>query len=145
MPEGFRRGRMVGIVALLTVVVSLIGYAREAALAARFGLSTTMDAYFAAIFIPNTLYYILIAGTLSPLFIPILMEEHALEDREHGSEVFSVITNFVLATLALVLVAALVTARYWLPLLFAGFDRETSALAVRLTQIILPGTLFLAL
>ena len=145
VPEGFRRGRTVGIVALLTVAVSLIGYAREAALAARFGLSTTMDAYFAAIFIPNTLYYILIAGTLSPLFIPILMEEHALEDRARGSEIFSVITSFVIATLALVLGVALLTVHYWLPLLFAGFDPATSALAVRLTQIILPGILFLAL
>ena len=36
-PPGFRRGRTVGIVGILTLVVSIFGYIREAVLAARFG------------------------------------------------------------------------------------------------------------
>jgi putative peptidoglycan lipid II flippase len=136
---------MVGIVSLLTVAVSLIGYGREAALAARFGLSSVMDAYFAAIFIPNTIFFILIPGTLSPVFIPILMEEHGLEDRERGSMTFSVITNFAIVVMIAILGTAMLTARYWMTWLFPGFDPQTSDLSIRLTQMILPAVLFLAL
>jgi len=86
----------VGIVGVLTVFVAVVGYLREATLAARFGISTTMDAYFAAIFIPNILYMVLIAGTLSTVFIPILMQEKPDENPGKASVTFSVITNFAL-------------------------------------------------
>jgi len=82
-PVGFRKGRTVGIVGFVTVAVSAIGYLRESALAARFGVSTTMDAYFAAIFIPNILYFVLVAGTVSPVFIPILLKEGATTARNN--------------------------------------------------------------
>lgn len=144
-PAGFRKGRAIGIVGILTVTVALFGYLREAALAARFGISATMDAYFAAIFIPNILYFILISGTLSPIFIPILAHESAFEDRARISETFSNVANFVLLILSLATAVCVLTARFWLPLLFAGFTVETTALAVRLTYIIFPTVLFLAL
>jgi len=69
-----RTGRTASIVGGLMVLVSVVGYLREAALAARFGVSSTMDAYFGAIFIPNILYSILIAGTVSPILIRILVQ-----------------------------------------------------------------------
>src|SRR5258707_6357201 len=80
-PPVFRPTRAVGIVSVLSVVVAVLGYLREASLAGRFGVSATMDAYFAAVFIPNTLFTVLIAGTLSPIFIPILLAESGTDDR----------------------------------------------------------------
>src|ERR1051326_9443782 len=69
-----RTGRTASIVGALMVLVSVIGYLREAVLASRFGVSATMDAYFGAIFIPNILYSIFIAGTVSPILIRILVQ-----------------------------------------------------------------------
>ncbi len=140
-----RRGRAVGIVSVLTVSVAVFGYLREAALAARFGLSTTMDAYFGAIFIPTMVYMVLIAGTLSPVFIPILMQENAVEDRARLSETFSVVTNFVLLLLSAIVGCALITAHKWLFLLFPGFSAETAAVTSRLIYVIFPSVLFVAL
>lgn len=127
------------------LIVSGFGYLREAALAARFGLSTTMDAYFGAIFIPNSLYFVLIAGTLSPIFIPILLQDNAERDRAKTSETFSVITTFVLLLLLVLVAFGTITASQWLPLLFAGFKSDTIEVTARLIYIIFPAMLFLAL
>jgi len=141
----FHRGLSAGIVGILTLMVSGFGYLREAALAARFGVSSTMDAYFGAVFIPNILYFVLIAGTLSPIFIPILLQDNAGEDHARASETFSVVTTFALMVLLVAVALGMITAPYWLPLLFAGFSASTVQTAVRLVYIVLPAVLFLAL
>jgi putative peptidoglycan lipid II flippase len=143
-PVSVGAGRTVSIVSVLMVVVSACGYIREATLAARFGLSTTMDAYFAAVFVPTMVYMVLIAGMLSPVFIPILLQD--AEDRGGKlSETFSVVTNLVLVFLIAIVGCAVITATRWLPLLFSGFSPETSELTLRLIYIIFPSILFVAL
>lgn len=129
---------------VVTVMVAVAGYLREATLAARFGISSTMDAYFAAIFIPNMLYMVLILGTLSPVFIPILLQERPSENPAKASVTFSVITNFALMVLISIVVCGVAGARLWLPRLFPGFDPGTSELAIRLVYIIFPALPFLA-
>jgi putative peptidoglycan lipid II flippase len=143
-PASRQRGRAVGVVSLLTVIVAGLGFFREAALAAHFGLSTTMDAYFGAIFIPNTVYVILVVGTLSPILISMLLQEDAGGNLDTLSETFSVITNFALLMVALVVFSAMLTARMWLARLFPGFSEPTAAMTVRLIYIIFPSILFLA-
>jgi putative peptidoglycan lipid II flippase len=140
-----RKGRTVSFLGLLTLATAAIGYLREAALAARFGVSTATDAYFAAIFIPTLLYLVMIAGTLSPVLIPILFQDNGTDDRERTSETFSVITNFVLLLVLLAVLGGMATAGIWLPLLFSGFDAATVRSAVRLTYIVFPGMIFLGI
>jgi putative peptidoglycan lipid II flippase len=144
-PRGLSQARTVGIVSVLTVIVAVFGYLREATLAARFGVSATMDAYFAAIFIPTMVYMVLIAGTLSPIFIPILLQEDANEDRAKLSETFSIVTNFVLLFLTAIVCCAIMTARRWLHLLFPGFSAATAEMTVRLVYMIFPSILFVAM
>jgi putative peptidoglycan lipid II flippase len=144
-PSGLRKGRTAGIVGGLTVLVSVVGYLREAALAARFGVSTTMDAYFGAIFIPNILYFVLIAGTVSPVLIPILLQEKTGTDEGIGSETFSVVTTFSLLVLIVIIGCSLPGAHLWLAWLFPGFSPATLATAVRLFYIIFPAVFFLAI
>jgi putative peptidoglycan lipid II flippase len=140
-----QKARTAGIVSLVTVLVAVAGYIREATLAARFGISSTMDAYFAAIFIPTILYLILIAGTLSPVFIPILVQENPEKDPGRASITFSVITNFTLLVFVLIVACGTIGARFWLPWLFPGFQPATRDLAVRLVYLVFPALPFLAL
>jgi putative peptidoglycan lipid II flippase len=141
------RGRAVSIVSVFMVIVAAVGYLREATLAARFGLSTTMDAYFGAVFIPTMVYMTLIAGMLSPVFIPILLEDAKDDDirRSKLSETFSVITNLILILLAAIVCLGMITAFKWLALLFPGFSPVTADLTLRLIYIISPAILFVAL
>lgn len=139
-----RTGRTASIVGGLMVLVSVVGYLREAALAARFGVSSTMDAYFGAIFIPNILYSILIAGTVSPILIRILVQEQTVGEEARSSEAFSVVATFSLLALLLISCIALPASRLWLAWLFPGFDNATLAMAARLVYIIFPSVMFLA-
>jgi putative peptidoglycan lipid II flippase len=139
-----RSGRNVSIVSILMVIVSGCGYLREAALAARFGLSTAMDAYFAAVFIPTTAYMVLIAGMLSPVFIPILLQD-ADDRRGKLSETFSVVTNLVLLFLVAIVGCAMFSASKWISLLFPGFSHATTEVTLHLIYVIFPAILFVAL
>jgi putative peptidoglycan lipid II flippase len=132
------------VVSIITVLVAIVGSLREATLAGRFGISVTMDAYFAAIFIPNILYLVLIAGTLSPVFIPILLQESPQDDPQKASMTFSVITNFALLIFVAIVAIGTLTARIWLPWLFPGFSPSTMQEAVRLVSVIFPALPFLA-
>jgi putative peptidoglycan lipid II flippase len=142
--SGLRTGRTAGIVGALMVLVSAVGYLREAALASRFGVSATMDAYFGAAFIPNILYSILIAGTVSPILIRILVEEETGGHEGRRSEAFSVVMNFSLLVLIFIICLALPGAHLWLAWLFPGFNPPTLRVAVHLVYIILPAVIFLA-
>jgi putative peptidoglycan lipid II flippase len=143
-PARPRKGRTVGIVGIVTVIVAIVGYLREATLAAMFGVSTTMDAYFGAIFIPNILYFVLIAGTVSPVLIPILLQGEVAADEAKQSESFSIVTTFSLLVLIGVVSVSLPATHLWLAWLFPGFSPATMDIAVRLVYVILPGVLFLA-
>lgn len=129
---------------IVTIAVSAIGYFREAMLAARFGVSTTTDAYFGAIFIPNILYFILIAGTVSPVLIPILLQEEVGSDGSGRSETFSVVSTFSLAIFLVIICGCLPATHIWLSWLFPGFSSATLEMAVHLVYIIFPAVLFLA-
>src|SRR5258708_35294558 len=102
---------MVSVVSIATLTAAFVGYLREAALASRFGISTTMDAYFGAIFVPNIVYFVLIAGTFSPIFIPILLQDNPHENPEKASQTFSAITNFTLLVLLAIVLLGLLGAR----------------------------------
>jgi putative peptidoglycan lipid II flippase len=142
-PPGLRKGRTASIVGASMVLVSVVGYLREAALAARFGVSTTMDAYFGAIFVPNILYSVLIAGTVSPILIPILLQEETGAETRR-SESFSVVTTFSLLLLIVIIGLSVPGAHLWLAWLFPGFSAASLETAVRLVYIIFPAVLFLA-
>lgn len=133
-----------GVVTIFTLVLAVLGYLRDATLAARFGVTATMDAYFGAIFIPTNIYLILVVGTVSPILIPILL--HGLDDdRSRTSESFSVVTNFVLVVFAAVVICGIATAHRWLLWLFPGFNPATQAVAIKLIYIIFPAVPVLAL
>lgn len=138
------KARTASVVAIITVGVAVAGYLREAILAAHFGATATMDAYFASIFIPNILYLVLIAGTLSPVFIPILLQENPEENPEKASITFSVITNLALLAFVLIVACGVLGARLWFPILFPGFSQPTTILSVRLIYIVFPALPFLA-
>ena len=140
-----RRSHTVGIVSVITVAVAVLGYVREAAIAARFGVTPTTDAYFAAVFVPYTLHSILIVGTLSPLLIQIIWRQDGGEVSPDVSETVSIVINFVFAILTVASAFGIFTARWWLPTLFPGYDQPTRLLALQLTYCILPAIPFLGL
>jgi putative peptidoglycan lipid II flippase len=136
--------RAAGLVGFLTLLVTLLGFVREGAFAARLGASAAMDAYVAAFFMPNVLYLVVITGALAPVFIPIFIE-FAMSDQEAAWHVFSSIVHLVALALLTLTAGGIATARWWLPLIFAGFSPQALELSLRLTYIIFPAVVFLGL
>ena len=132
------------IVAFLALLSNLIGYFRDAVLAGTFGASAITDSYFTAFFIPNTLYMILVASSLSQAFLPIFVE-YINEDCLKAWEISSLIINLSTVLLAGIVALGVATSNYWIPLITPGFSASSLQLSVRLTYILFPMILFIGL
>lgn len=132
------------IVAGLILFSSFLGYLRDALLAAEFGASIETDAYFAAFFVPNTLYLILVAGSVSTVFIPVFIEYLDI-DRVEAWYIASVVFNVLFLALGFIILVCLLTVDVWMPLLYPGYSIHAESLAVDLTMIMLPMLLFVGL
>jgi len=123
----------------------IVGLVREAVLGRTLGTSGEADVYWAAFPVADFLNYLLAAGALSIVFIPIFGGYLARGEEERGWEAFSVIATFI-GVLLLVFTGGLVAAAPSLvPLFTPGFEGEAAAQWVRLVRIIVPGQIFLVL
>jgi putative peptidoglycan lipid II flippase len=141
-PAGARAG-MSGKVARATIFVmaatmlaSVLGFVREALIAREFGASAQTDAYVTAVFIPNILQSLLISGSLTIIFIPILADYLDTRDRREAWRVVSIIGNIVCIVLVALAVAGIVLTPALVALYAPFFSPQTRDLTIELTQIL---------
>jgi putative peptidoglycan lipid II flippase len=138
------RPRLTRVALLLSVAVAgsrLLGYLRDAVIAARLGVSTETDAYHAAFWLPDMLYYLLAGGALSVTFVPIYNRHTTNGDSDRAWRVFTFVGALMTAVLVVATIVAYVFSRPIVGWMYPGFDEETANLTVWLTRIILPGPL----
>ncbi len=151
-PPQLRRSqaRSIGIASIIwgaSIFLSrIMGLLREQIIGRTLGASREADLYFASFTLPDFLNYLLAAGALSIVFIPIFVEYLERDDREGGWRALSVIANFILVAggVGIALLAAF--ARPLAGLVAPGFTGpgEVDTL-VRLIRIILPAQFFLVI
>lgn len=144
------RQGLVGAAAIMmtTFVASrFLGWLRLSVVGAKFGLSPELDAYWAANVIPESLFNLVVAGTITSAFIPVFSGYLARERESEGWRVASSVVNAMLVLLVLASAALAVAAPLYMPLLAAGFrdDPEHLALAIDLTRIMLLSPIFMGL
>jgi putative peptidoglycan lipid II flippase len=122
----------------------IMGLLREQIIGRTLGASRAADLYFASFTLPDFLNYLLAAGTLSIVFIPIFLEHLERVDKEGGWEALSVIANFIAVAGGVGIALLMVFARPLVSLVAPGFTNpgEIDTL-VRLMRIILPAQFFL--
>jgi putative peptidoglycan lipid II flippase len=138
--------RKLGLAAALlifTVFLSrVLGFMRDAVIAALFGATGKTDAFYAAFTIPDVLNYFVAGGTLAITFIPIYTRHLKAEDEAGGNRVLSIIATIM----TLVVVIGIVVLEWFTPELTASYLRKLRpqdlGLAVSLTRILLPAQLF---
>ena len=130
------------LIAVSTLLSRILGYARDAVIAARLGATGETDAYYAAFGLPDLLLYFLAGGALSLAFLPLFQRVLAADGADAAWRLFSNIAT----TGGLVLAAALAVAWWQAPalvsLLVPDFDATQHELTVRLTRLMLPTPLF---
>ena len=94
--------RAVGTVAFLTVVSKILGFLREASLAAVFGATSDTDAYLVAQTIPYLLF-VAVSYALTTTFIPVysqIREEHGNEQARFASTAIWAVLGVALFSLS---------------------------------------------
>ena len=100
LPRRKSRARIIGIASIIwagSIFLSrIMGLLREQIIGRTLGASREADLYFASFTLPDFLNYLLAAGALSIVFIPIFVEYLERDDRDGGWKALSVIANFML-------------------------------------------------
>ena len=73
----------------------IMGLVREQIIGRTLGASRQADLYFASFTLPDFLNYLLAAGALSIVFIPMFIEHLERGDKKRCWQAFSVIANFI--------------------------------------------------
>lgn len=126
---------------LAFILSNLVGLVRQILVARAFGTGIEMDAFNAAITIPDVLFNLMAGGALASAFIPTFTAFLAREQRDEAWKLASSITN--LAALALTVASALAAffaptiVRYVLFALKPDFDPALQSMTVGLLRIIL--------
>src|SRR3984885_6423307 len=120
----------------------VIGYAREAYIAFRFGAGSQTDAYVAAFTLPDFLNYIVAGGAASITFISIYTRFLAEKRDEDALKTFSIIITVMTAVMIVGTILTEIFTPQFVRWFVKGFTPDKIDLCVHLTRILLPAQIF---
>ncbi|MDP2576521.1 MAG: murein biosynthesis integral membrane protein MurJ, partial [Candidatus Palauibacterales bacterium] len=123
----------------------IVGFVRDAAIAAFFGTGLTADAYTAALRIPNILRNLLGEGTLSASFIPVYSGLLARGAEREGRRLAGTILGILLALAALLSALGILLAPWLTRIIVPGWSPDAVGLTARLVRILFPMAGFMIL
>ncbi len=141
-----RRGSVAGaalVLVTLTAGSQVLGLLRDAAIAAVFGVGSTLDAYLVAQGVMN-LVLALVAGAMARAVVPVVSRAADADDLERASRTVQTALTVTSAVLVAGSVLVYLTADTVVALLAPGFDSDAADLTVSLTRIILVAAVFVA-
>ncbi|MFH1784728.1 MAG: murein biosynthesis integral membrane protein MurJ [bacterium] len=122
---------------LILITASILGHllslGKEIIVAAKFGITRGMDAFYAAISVPNLINSVLLSA-LGAVFIPVFIR-YKLKDKEEANRVASVVMNYFFIFFISGAVIIFILAPWIIKYGFHGFDLETSTLAINILRI----------
>ena len=128
--------RAAGIIGFFTLLSRFVGLYRDRLFAGTFGAGDILDAYNASFRLPDLIFNLLILGTLSVAFIPVL-SEYFVRDEEEAKR----ITNTMLSVTFVFMGLLCAVMYFFVPqithLIAPGFTGQKYLNAVKLTKIFL--------
>lgn len=138
-PSGAGNVGRAAVIMVVTVLLSrVLGMVRDMVITHQFGQTDQTDAYNAAFKIPDMLMYLVAGGAISSTFIPVFSEYLHNDDEEGAWKTFSIVFTAVLIVATLLVVGAEIFAEPLVRFMNPGYSDAKIALAVPLTQIVLP-------
>jgi len=132
------------IVSAAFLLSRLLGYVRGSTMAAVFGLSAELDAFYAAFRLPDLMFQLVAAGALSAALVPILSGLLATNETQRAWRIVSTVTTLILIALLVLGVVFFVAAPVIVPLITA-FEGDQLQQTIDLTRIMLLSPILLAL
>ncbi|HKZ46087.1 MAG TPA: murein biosynthesis integral membrane protein MurJ [Thermodesulfobacteriota bacterium] len=135
------------IVGSATFLSRILGYIRDAVIAAYFGAGASADVFFIAYRIPNFFRRIVGEGALTVSFIPVFTEELSLGSRERAKRLASRAFTFFTIILAALTIAGVLFAPQIVEITAPGFANIPNKLpiAISLTRWMFPFLFFICL
>ncbi|MCE9586024.1 murein biosynthesis integral membrane protein MurJ [Candidatus Uhrbacteria bacterium] len=133
------------IVGASSLASRLLGLVRDRVLAGTFGAGSSLDAYYAAFRLPDTVYNLLILGAISAGFIPVFTEYLETKGKESAAKLAAQVLTTVGACVAVASALVAVFAPVIMPLIVPGFDAETLQKTIELTRVMSVSPLLLGL
>jgi len=134
--------RRIGFAALLLAASQLLsrvlGFARDAVIAALIGRGAETDAYNAAFQIPDLMFHLLAGGALSIAFIPLYQRARTQRGDEAAARFLATVLGTISTFAAIAAALLFVFAEPLVALQFPELPPEVQALTVRLTRIVIP-------
>ena len=130
-----------GVVALINIIAQAMGFLREVALAYHFGATAAVDAYLAALTVPNFLYLVL-GGAVTTAVIPFLVAQPEGAARWHQ---VNALTARLAAGTGLAIVLTALAPRWVVGLAAPGLPPAAAELAQTLFLWMMPASLFMIL
>ncbi|MBU6424386.1 MAG: murein biosynthesis integral membrane protein MurJ, partial [Chloroflexi bacterium] len=114
------------IVMIGTLIASrILGWLRLSVIGAQFaGDPRSLDAFWAAFRIPDTIYNLLVAGALSSAFIPVISSYLAKEREDEAWHVASSVMNAMLVSLVALSGVMWVVTPWLVPLMAPDYDAQ---------------------
>ena len=132
------------IVSSAFLLSRLLGYVRGSIMAAVFGLSAQLDAFYAAFRLPDLMFQLVAAGALSAALVPIISSLLATDEQRRAWRVVSTVATLVLVALLVLSVVFFLAAPAIVPLI-TDFEGEQLEQTIQLTRIMLVSPILLAL
>lgn len=130
------------LLALSSLVSSVLGIARDRLLAGIFGAGPELDSYFAAFRIPDLLYGILIIGGFTAVFLP-MFSEYAERSKEEAWRFTNNLLHTFLLFFSMLALILLIGASLLVRLVAPGFTAPQHDATVALTRLMLLSPLLL--
>lgn len=141
--------RSAGIVSLAVMASRILGLVREVVFAKLFGASASYanDAYVIAFRIPNLLRDLFAEGALSSAFVTVFSDYLVTKGEKEAFRLSNLVVNALLLILGLLVALGIIFAPELVSLIAYGFQAnpEKFALTVKMTQIMMPFILLVAL
>jgi putative peptidoglycan lipid II flippase len=118
----------------------LAGFVRVSIFARYFGNSDAADAFNAALRIPNFLQNLFGEGVLSASLIPVYAGLRARGKDEEAQQVAGAVASLLALVVSVLVLIGIPATPYLIDAIAPGFDGEKRLLAIRLVQILFPGT-----
>jgi len=112
----------------------LLSLVKEVLVAANFGISGEMDAFYAAMTIPALITGVLMS-TFGAIFIPIFIE-YSNKNKDEGQKVANIAVSYIVVFLLISVLLVFIFAPVIITLIFPGFEVELSSLAAKILRVL---------
>jgi putative peptidoglycan lipid II flippase len=137
------------IIAAASLVSRILGLFRDRILAGEFGAGDTLDVYYAAFRLPDTLYNIVIMGALSAGFIPVFIAARRRHQAKPvNSDHWQLANTFLTVVIVVISVCSVILsllADSLVGILAPGFSADKQAMVVSLSRVMLLAPILLGM